>query len=349
MNNIERASNILNRRATDRPAYYDTICNDAVIEHFSGRKLTPDNALEVLPLAFKEFLEATRIIIITPNRIREEIQANGTKIRYDRWTAWYDYPFTQSPETLAKYLEEEIANIEALSEDEIAGMVSSAEQTFMEWKSRLGEDTYLFGNFGTKPWGSLQAVSLNNFAYLWADNPELMIRYFDAVTEAHVRRIRHISESSIQAVFTCDDIAFKNTLMLSPNLLRKHYFPRLERIVSELHDKGIKFIHHSDGCIMPVLDDLVAAGIDGLNPLETIAGVDIVEIRRRHKDLILIGGIDCSQLLPLGTPAEIRKITEETIRNAAPWYFCGSSSEVVNSVPLENFMTMLDTIRNFHY
>src|SRR5680860_811667 len=79
--------------------------------------------------------------------------------------------------------------------------------------------------------------------------------------------------------------------------------------------------------------------IDGLNPLEPLAGMDIGKIKRRvGEKVVLIGNIDCSHLLPFGTTEEVRKEVKKTIEVAASGsgFILASSSELHNEIPLEN-------------
>jgi uroporphyrinogen decarboxylase len=91
---------------------------------------------------------------------------------------------------------------------------------------------------------------------------------------------------------------------------------------------------------MPILDDLVETGIDGLNPIEVLAGMDVGVIHRRYPHLFMCGGIDVSQLLPFGTTKEIYDTTKRTINEAEGRIMVGSSTELQNTVPLENFLAM---------
>ena len=92
------------------------------------------------------------------------------------------------------------------------------------------------------------------------------------------------------------------------------------------------------------LDDLVAAGIDALNPLEVLAGMTVEAVRERHSQLVLTGGVDVSQLLPLGTPEEVRTACRRNIAAArARGYLLGSSTELHWEVKLENAIAMFET------
>jgi uroporphyrinogen decarboxylase len=94
----------------------------------------------------------------------------------------------------------------------------------------------------------------------------------------------------------------------------------------------------------PILDNLVDAGIDGLNPIEVLSGMDIGEIHRRHPHIFMAGGIDVSQLLPFGSPAEVKDAVIRAIDAAEGRIMIGSSTELNNDVPLENFLALREAV-----
>lgn len=146
-------------------------------------------------------------------------------------------------------------------------------------------------------------------------------------------------------VLVYSDIAFKTSTLFSPAFLRKEFFPRMKRVVDAWHEHGVKCIFHSDGNLMGVLDDLVATGVDGLNPLEPLAGMDLKTVRERYPDLILMGNIDCSELLPRGTVAEVEAAVRKAIDDVAGsgGYILSSSSELHPGCKTENCIAMIET------
>jgi uroporphyrinogen decarboxylase len=91
-------------------------------------------------------------------------------------------------------------------------------------------------------------------------------------------------------------------------------------------------------------------GVAGLNPLEPLAGNDIPALKKRYgRDLILVGGMDCSQLLPLGSADDVRDGVRQLLRDAGygGGFFIGSSSEIVPSTPVENILAFYEACREF--
>jgi len=79
-------------------------------------------------------------------------------------------------------------------------------------------------------------------------------------------------------------------------------------MVSSFKKAGAKrVILHSDGNILPFLDMLIEAGIDGINPVEYKAGMDILKLKKKYgKRFSYLGGVDNAVILPRGDKKEIK-------------------------------------------
>jgi len=187
-------------------------------------------------------------------------------------------------------------------------------------------------------------MGIESFCYLWADDPGLISEYLELVTEQEVAVIHAIAAPELSPwALTFGDIAMKAKLLHSPDWLRQEFFPRLKRLNDAYHEHGIRCLFHSDGYLMEIMPDLIESGIDGLNPIETVAGMDLGEICRLYGDKIfLTGGIDMSQLLSNGTPDQVREVCCKAIADAPTGYFMGSTTEIDNSSRLENVLAMIE-------
>jgi len=93
----------------------------------------------------------------------------------------------------------------------------------------------------------------------------------------------------------------------------------------------------------------VAAGIDGLNPLEVLAGMTVGKVRQRYPHLFLTGGIDVSQLLSFGTPDEVRAYCKDLIDCAGRegGYIMDASAIMQNDSRVENVRAMTEFTREY--
>ncbi len=113
--------------------------------------------------------------------------------------------------------------------------------------------------------------------------------------------------------------------------------------IYQKHDMPI--IMHSCGDITAFLPDLIDAGLTVLEPVQPCMDLEFLK-REYGKDLIFWGGIDC-QKLPFLTPDEIREMTSYVMRTLGRGggAIIGPAQEVMNDVPIENIVAMLETIK----
>jgi hypothetical protein len=335
---------------TDRVPLYDILDNDAVIEHYAGRPLTVDTGTETKGLAIGRILDMTRMPN-GPHAPGEALGENGIRTRTERWTSWIvARPFDDLRSTV-EWIKGEIRRAKALRYDRAyAERMHEAIRTHLAHFGRgdpsgRGDPAVLVQESGAGLTEIYHWIGMQRFAYLLADCPDLVEEWINARLEAELRRVAAIADPRwIPIALTYDDIAHKTGPLFAPSWLRKAWLPGLKRLVRAWHDRDVVCLFHSDGNLWPVLDDLVAAGIDGLNPLEVLAGMTVKEVRQRHPGLFLTGGIDVSQLLPLGTPDEVRAACRQAIADAGGrGYFLGSSTELHWDVKLENAIAMFET------
>ncbi|NQU09587.1 hypothetical protein HQ590_02255, partial [bacterium] len=101
-----------------------------------------------------------------------------------------------------------------------------------------------------------------------------------------------------QAIFYYEDMGFKGRPFMSPAMYREIMKPGHRRLFDFAHAKGLPVIIHSCGYIKPLLPDLIDAGINCLQAIESKAGMDLVELFKEFGDRIsFFGGIDCRALV----------------------------------------------------
>lgn len=194
-------------------------------------------------------------------------------------------------------------------------------------------------------------MSMDQFALMLYDAPAEICTLIEHYNDAACAVCEGYAEAKLSPFFFVgDDIAYKNKLMFSPKMLEELFFPYLKKMCKIMNLAGIKVIYHSDGDITSILPQLIECGVAGINPVETMAGMDVGFVKREYgRDLIQVGGVDCSQVIPLGTPEtirrEVKKILAEGARGGG--MFIGSSSEIVPATPLENIHAFYDACKEF--
>jgi len=113
-------------------------------------------------------------------------------------------------------------------------------------------------------------------------------------------------------LFVFDDMASTHSPMFSPACFEKYFLPRYKRLIDTVRAAGCRhFFLHSDGDIRPLFDMLLEAGFEGFHPLEPRSGMDLVALREKYGDrMVLFGGVCNTQILPRGDREEIRRHVE---------------------------------------
>jgi len=338
----ERIMKSANHKEGDRVPIWDLIDNRAVYEYFASGIKDP-------LLASREVyqglgIDLCRGIAYPPAEEDEGATSQAGEYGYavEGQTVWLaERPF-KSVEDIANY------HCYIPSKEEVMdGWIPEMKR----WAECFAPKVMFVPGCGVGLDAARHNIGFELFTYAIYDAPEEINRILNEHMEAGRRYTEAMSESRLcPLAFIWDDIAFKGRTMYSPHWLRENWIPRLRYILEPLKKAEIKVVFHSDGNLLEIVDDLIAAGVDGLNPLEQLAGMDLELLKKRWGDkLILVGGMDCSQLLPLGTPEEIREKVKWALRVAAPGggFFIGSSSEIVPATPLENVLAFYQAIHEF--
>lgn len=229
-----------------------------------------------------------------------------------------------------------------------------AEQLLLDYRSmrdNLAPRTMYVPGGATGLTDLYSSIGLQTFCMWMHDHPDLIGEVLRRRGRENARWARLAARERLCPLFFIgEDIACKGRLLFSPDWLRRHFFPPLRTNIQPLVEAGIKVIFHSDGYLMEIMDDLLDAGISGLNPIEPLAGMDIGRLKRRYGDrLILVGNVDCSQTLPFGSVEEVRRAVKECTRAASTGggHFMGSSSEITPATPLKNVLAFYEACREF--
>ncbi len=141
-----------------------------------------------------------------------------------------------------------------------------------------------------------------------------------------------------------DDMAGNHGPMFSPQQFEQIFLPSYRRMIRAYKVAGAKYVFlHSDGDIRCLLEMLVDAGIDGINPLERRAQMDPVALRRQFPQLVLTGGMCNTKTLVSGTPAEIAAEARQLIDLGRDGGLVIGSHSVSPEIPLENFVIYHET------
>lgn len=184
-------------------------------------------------------------------------------------------------------------------------------------------------------------------------DPELVEQVVIKCVDHSIAILEIAAELGGEIVMSGDDIADNKSSIISPAMLERVFMPHFRRWVDAIHDCGLFFWKHTDGNIRGVLPMLVEAGIDGIDPIDPLAGMDLAEVKREWGGRVAIkGNVNCAVELTTGTEWEVEEAVKRCIREAGlgGGYACSSSNMIHSGVKPNLYRKMLDSIRKYgHY
>ncbi|MFC1607585.1 uroporphyrinogen decarboxylase family protein [Candidatus Latescibacterota bacterium] len=175
----------------------------------------------------------------------------------------------------------------------------------------------------------------------------------DRITDILSASARHLAEADLDLLILGDDIAMQTGLLMSLDMWREHFKPRLMRVIQAAKDvkPDIVVFYHSDGNVWDAIPDLIDAGIDVLNPVQPEC-MDPAAVKREFGDrLSFFGTISLQETMPFGTTDDVRtevKLRMETVgRNGG--LLLAPSHVLQPDVPWENIVAFFEAVEEYGY
>lgn len=188
-----------------------------------------------------------------------------------------------------------------------------------------------------------------------ATNPNLMETLCDAILDVTSvmceNALKEVGDL-IDIVFTTDDLGTQQAPIVSPAMYRRLFKPRHKRYFELIHSRtSAKLAFHACGSLWDILDDLVDAGVEILNPVQVSAAkMDTKKLKERYGDrLSFWGAIDTQHALPHGNTEEVKREVERRINDLAVdgGYILAAVHNIQPDVSPENIVTMYNHAREY--
>jgi Uroporphyrinogen-III decarboxylase len=190
-----------------------------------------------------------------------------------------------------------------------------------------------------------------------AGRQDYLKELFDRQTDIALENLKLYYQAvgdKIQIVFLCGtDFGTQNSLFCSPKTFQELYLPFYQKMTGWIHQNtNWKIFKHSCGSVEPLIDSLIEAGFDILNPVQCSASrMDPANLKEKYGEKIVFwgGGVDTQQMLPFGSPAEIQKQVRERIEIFSPGggFVFNTIHNAQAKVPPENFLAMVEAINRY--
>jgi uroporphyrinogen decarboxylase len=197
-----------------------------------------------------------------------------------------------------------------------------------------------------------RAWSLRGFENLLMDfyqNRSFVEDLLDRITDYQVAVAKRYVAAGIDGVRFGDDYGTQKGLIMKDKHWRELFKPRLKRIYSVYQEAGLPVMQHSCGDLQKILPDFVDMGLNMLHPVQPQA-MPIRELVEKYGEkLSFFGGIDTQELLPFGTPEQVRASTKECVEllGRHGGYMIAPSQEIMSDVPLENIEALVNAVKEY--
>jgi uroporphyrinogen decarboxylase len=212
----------------------------------------------------------------------------------------------------------------------------------------VGREIYLRGNCDQCPFtlaAMVRGMDALLVELLDPDCEERIHRLLEYCTGITLQFIRAMAETGAHMTSNGDSMA--GPAVVSPSIFRRFALPYDTRIVRCSHDLGLPHVLHICGNTDAILADMVRTGSDGLE-------IDYKTDVRRAREVVapttvVVGNIDPSGVLALGTPDLVREKTREllTVFRDTPRFVLNAGCAIPAGTPPENLHAMVSTAREF--
>jgi uroporphyrinogen decarboxylase len=201
-------------------------------------------------------------------------------------------------------------------------------------------DRYFLVRHGDATWGIPDGNSMAAFCYRLADEPEKLKAEAQAKVDLMLEKGEKLAQhGGLDGFALCTDYCFNTGPFLSPGQFSEFVTPYLAQLIQGYRDLGFYTIKHTDGNIMPIIDQLVQCHPHALHSLDPQGGVDIAEVKRHYGDEVcLIGNVNCG-LMDTGTSEEVIASARYALQHGMPGggYIFSTSNCVYTGMPLERY------------
>jgi uroporphyrinogen decarboxylase len=187
-------------------------------------------------------------------------------------------------------------------------------------------------------------------------NPEFAQALLRRITDLCKSLMGHFLDElddNVDIIKIGDDLGTQDSLLISPKMYREYLKPLHAEFISFIKERTeAKVFFHTDGDVFNLVEDFIEIGIDILNPIQTSAGkmANLEELKKRFGiRMTFCGAIDTQDLLPYGSPDQVRQEVERVIAALGPGggYMVASVHTIMDDVPPENILAMEDAVEEF--
>ncbi|RJP29915.1 MAG: hypothetical protein C4527_10580 [Candidatus Omnitrophota bacterium] len=231
----------------------------------------------------------------------------------------YESFSVNTPEAMADFVFNEAADPRrffAGGDDQINCVGDALLRDIDAWDKRLNPYVEDFAVFGSvcEPFEYLWRVIGSENALLWmASDTDKLAAFVDRIGAFMLELAKaqiDAGKGRLSGMYIWGDVAYRKGMLFNPQRWREIFKPHVKALIDLFHQQELMVIYHGCGNAIAIFDDLVAIGLDGYNPVEAKADLDVVELKKKYdKKLAFVGNIDIRAL----ESNDPRKIEQEVL------------------------------------
>ncbi|MHC1749025.1 MAG: uroporphyrinogen decarboxylase family protein [Cellulosilyticaceae bacterium] len=177
---------------------------------------------------------------------------------------------------------------------------------------------------------------------------KMLNHYMNFVLE-YYERMFIAADGQIDILRTCDDYGTQCSMLFSIDMWCDYFKESTRKLANLAHKYNAYFMQHSCGAVRPIIPELIRCGVDILDPMQKVVGMEPEGLKKDFGNSITFHvGIDTQHILPLGTP---QAVTAESLHfidilNQQGGYIFAPSQSLEGDVPIENIEAMYQARKN---
>ena len=214
----------------------------------------------------------------------------------------------------------------------------------VEYIHELSGDEFMILTHGDGTLAIPDGAGMYELSYGLIEEPEEMHKKCREMADGAIARNNYLMDHGLDGFILCSDYCFNQGPFMSPKMFSEFITPYLRDIIAAIRARGCYAIKHTDGNIMPIIDQLASCHPHALHSLDPMAGVDIRVVKEQYgSQLALCGNVHCAAM-QTGTEQDVIDSAEYCLKYGKPgggYIYC-TSNIPFRGLPLERYQLVLD-------
>ncbi len=211
-----------------------------------------------------------------------------------------------------------------------------------------GDDIAVFGGVRGTFGFLFIMLGLENLSMAIYEEPELLEELIKISTDYWTQIGLDLIKAGCTALYVANDMGMNGRTLISPDQLRRLFFPAMRRQFKAWKDAGGRIILHSCGNVSDILEDLADSGIDAINNIQVAAGMDLADVKRRIGDrVIIVGNVDATGIMCQPDQGKIAAAIRQVVDTAGAdgGLIIATDHSFHEGAPMENVRFFIDKAR----